>query len=53
MTLPGSSATRRRRTALAVAAVLLAALAVACDTLPILRGSGSEHRQAIRVGLPF
>jgi hypothetical protein len=32
---------------------LLAPLLAGCESGPIVRGSGSEHRQAFRVGLPF
>ncbi len=41
--------------ALALIAIALAAVLAACETppTPVLRGSGSEHRQSIRVGLPF
>ena len=37
-----------------IALVALATLA-ACEVvpLPILRGTGNEHRQAVAVGLPF
>jgi hypothetical protein len=36
-----------------VVAAVMTALLGACETAPILRGGGSEHRQNIRVGLPF
>jgi hypothetical protein len=36
-----------------VAAAVVTALLGACEGGPILRGAGSEHRQNIRVGLPF
>ena len=32
---------------------LLAPLLAGCENGPIVRGVGSEHRQAFRVGLPF
>lgn len=43
----------RRRSVVLIALALVSVLIGACETAPILRGSGSEHRQAIRVGLPF
>ncbi len=41
--------------ALTLLAMTLVAALAACDTTPtpLLRGAGSEHRQSIRVGLPF
>ncbi len=45
---------RHRGFALAVLTVTLATILLgACDTMPILRGAGSERRQNIGVGLPF
>ncbi len=32
---------------------LVAPLLAGCENGPIVRGAGSEHRQAFRVGLPF
>jgi hypothetical protein len=32
---------------------LLAPLLAGCENGPIVRGAGSEHHQAFRVGLPF
>ncbi len=43
----------RAALALALWVGLLAPLLAGCENGPILRGGGSEHRQAIRVGLPF
>ena len=42
-----------RRGVILIALALVAVLIGACESGPILRGSGSEHRQAIRVGLPL
>ena len=40
--------------ALSVLTLTLATILLgACDTMPILRGAGSERRQNIGVGLPF
>jgi hypothetical protein len=41
------------RSAVALALCLALLALAACETAPLLRGSGSEHRQAVRVGLPF
>jgi ABC-type phosphate transport system permease subunit len=41
------------RTAVLLLGVLLSLALAACETAPILRGSGSEHRQRVGVGLPF
>ena len=49
----GSRHPARRRGALLIALALVGAVLGACENGPILRGAGSEHRQAIRVGLPF
>ena len=43
----------RHRKVAVIALALVGVLVGACETAPILRGSGSEHRQAIRIGLPL
>ena len=43
----------RRRFVLRGLALAAAPLLAGCENGPIVRGAGSEHRQAFRVGLPF
>jgi hypothetical protein len=53
MPLPHPGRARARVLLAVVAATVMTALLGACETAPILRGAGSEHRQNVRIGLPF
>ena len=53
MTILSRPGRARGRALVLVAAAVMAALLAACETVPIVRGAGSEHRQNIRIGVPF